>query len=121
MRLIDADLLKEEIKELYIMVTGNPNQITVGNEYKKSFSRMIDEQPTVELNNEMLEFLQGEWVECEVVQKALVMDFKQCFAVFDFCRSAEWWSIVGKTEEERSREGQKITDCFRIKQKKEGK
>lgn len=43
---------------------------------------------------------------------------RQCFAVFDFCRTAEWWSIAGKTEEERSREGQKITTCFRIR--KEG-
>lgn len=114
MRLIDADLLKEEIKELYIMVTGNPNQIAVGNEYKKSFRRIINEQPTIELDNEMLKFLQGEWVGCEIVQKALNMSFEQCFSVFDFCRSAEWWSIVGKTEEERSREGQKITTYFRI-------
>ena len=41
------------------MITGNPNQIAVGNEYKKSFSRMIDEQPTIELDEEILKFLKG--------------------------------------------------------------
>lgn len=50
MRLIDADLLLEEIKELHIAILGNPNQTVVGNEYKKSISRLIDEQPTVGLD-----------------------------------------------------------------------
>lgn len=46
MRLIDADKLDEEIRELSVMITGKPNQITAGNEYKRSISRIIDEQPT---------------------------------------------------------------------------
>ena len=33
---------------------------------------------------------------------------RQCFAVFDFCRTAEWWSIAGKTEEERSGKGRRL-------------
>ena len=35
--------------------------------------------------------------------------------MFDFSRTAEWWAIVGETEEERARNGQKITTRFRLK------
>lgn len=70
--------------------------------------------PTV-IEEKIVRFLLGEWVECEIVEKVLGMTFKQCFAVFEFSRTAEWWSVVGKTEEERKREGQKITTYFRIK------
>ena len=60
------------------------------------------------------ELLDGKWVESDRVQKALGLSFNECFRRFDFCRTAEWWSIVGKTEEERSRSGQKITCFFRV-------
>lgn len=72
-----------------------------------------------EIDRDILQFLLGEWCEAEKVQNTLGMTFEQCFKVFDFSREAEWWSMVGKTEEERAREGQKITCCFRIKKKGE--
>lgn len=60
-------------------------------------------------------FHAGEWVESEKVQKFTNMSFAECFSKFDFARTAEWWSLVGKTEEERQRNGQKISTYFRIK------
>lgn len=60
MRLIDADKLDEEIRELSVMITGKPNQITVGNEYKRSISRIIDEQPTAFDKEKVIEKLNGE-------------------------------------------------------------
>ena len=60
-------------------------------------------------------FMAGEWVDSEAIQKALGMTFAECFRMFDFARTAAWWSIVGKTEEERARNGQKIVTQFRLK------
>ena len=64
----------------------------------------------------MTRLLNGEWVETEDVCEALELSFTEAFKLFDFSRTAEWWSIVGKTEEERSRNGQCIKTEFRIKQ-----
>jgi hypothetical protein len=61
-------------------------------------------------------FIDGEWVESNLVQEMLGFTFKECFTLFDFSRTAEWWGIVGKTEEERAREGQKITCYFKRKE-----
>lgn len=61
-------------------------------------------------------FLSGDWVESEKVQELTGMTFSECFSAFDFSRTAEWWSIVGKTEEERQLNGQKITNLFRLKE-----
>lgn len=47
MRLIDADALDDEIAHFFLAITGNPKQATVVRECKKSFQRMIEEQPTV--------------------------------------------------------------------------
>lgn len=49
MRLIDADALDEEVMHLFIAITGAPKQSTVVNECKKSFRKMIDEQPTIDV------------------------------------------------------------------------
>ncbi len=46
MRLIDADALDEEVANFFLAITGNPKQATVVRECKKSFSEMIEEQPT---------------------------------------------------------------------------
>lgn len=61
-------------------------------------------------------FLRNEWVDTEKVQEMTGMTFSECLAVFDFSRTAEWWSIVGKTEEERQRNGQCIITKFRLKE-----
>lgn len=61
------------------------------------------------------EILSGEWVDSDKVQSALGLSFNECFSLFDISRTAEWWSIVGKTEEERSRNGQKVVVRFRLK------
>jgi len=66
--------------------------------------------------NVMKRLLNGEWVETEDVCEALEMTFTEAFKLFDFNRTAEWWSIVGKTDEERNRDGQCIKTEFRIKQ-----
>ena len=58
----------------------------------------------------------GEWVETGLVCDALGITFSEGFRRFDVCRTAEWWSLVGCTEEERSRHGQKITTYFRLKE-----
>ncbi len=46
-RLIDADVLDEEVRNFFLAITGNPKQATVVRECKESFRKMIDEQPTV--------------------------------------------------------------------------
>ena len=61
-------------------------------------------------------FLNGSWVESEKVQELTGMTFSECFSAFAFSRTAEWWSVVGKTEEERHLNGQKVTNLFRLKE-----
>lgn len=61
-------------------------------------------------------FNNGEWVDSNELQEALHIDFCECFRRFDFKREAEWWSIAGKTEEERQRNGQKVQCFFRMKE-----
>lgn len=63
----------------------------------------------------IMKLLSGEWVDTDKVQEALGMSFSECFSMLEFSRSAEWWSVVGETEEERAREGQKIVTKFRLK------
>lgn len=46
MRLIDADELNEEVTNFFMAITGNPRPTTVVRECRKSFQRMIEEQPT---------------------------------------------------------------------------
>lgn len=46
MRLIDADELDEEVASFFMAITGNPKPVTVVRECRKSFQRMIEEQPT---------------------------------------------------------------------------
>lgn len=67
----------------------------------------------------LLELLQGKWVESERVQRALGISYQHCVSLFEHSRIAEWWSIVGKTDEERARDGQCITIYFRVKIPKE--
>lgn len=60
-------------------------------------------------------FLRGEWVDSVIIQEITGMTFSECYSAFDVSRTAEWWSIVGKTEEERNRNGQKIVVQFKLK------
>ena len=84
---------------------------------KETVLQFVKEQPTTYNvdRNVLKDLLAGKWVETEKVQNAFGMTFKECFEIFEFSRTAEWWSIVGKTEEERQRNGQKISTCFRVK------
>lgn len=59
MRLIDADLLDNEIMNLFIFITGNPKQSTVVNECKSTFRRIIDEQPTAYDQEEVVKQLKA--------------------------------------------------------------
>lgn len=63
----------------------------------------------------LLPLFKGEWVDTNDVEKALNMSFSECLKIFDFSRTAEWWSLIGKTDEERNRNGQKISTFFRVK------
>lgn len=119
-RWIDADLLAGDVVE---SLNDNPHiekivrraHITEHNH----FMYLISKQPTVydleENRATLLDLLAGKWVDTEAVQKALGMSFSECFSLFDFSREASWWSIVGKTEEERARNGQCVITKFRIK------
>lgn len=73
------------------------------------------ESTELENINTLKLLLNGKWVETEKVEKALEITFAEGFRQFNYSRTAEWWSIVGKTDEERAREGQKITTYFRLK------
>lgn len=50
-RLIDANMLDNEVANFFLTITGNPKQTTVVRECKESFRRMINEQPTVYAND----------------------------------------------------------------------
>lgn len=70
---------------------------------------------TKEEMQEMDVFDEGGWVDTDTVCKALNIDFSTAFRQFEFSRTAEWWSLCGETDEERKRNGQKITTQFRKK------
>ena len=110
MRLIDADSFR----------SGLNSDSVIGSAMQSA----IDEQPTIDLetlpivsqlkskNEVLLKLLSGERVEAENLVSATGWSFEQCCKRFELNRVAEWWSIVGKTDEERSRNGQKITCYF---------
>lgn len=64
----------------------------------------------------LLRLLNGERVESETLMDATGWSFEQCCDCFELNRTAEWWSVIGKTDEERMRNGQKIICYFRIPQ-----
>ena len=110
----------------YIRVNEDSTEMT--EEYEKEHSwelsrntfinkavKHIKEASTSDDMTTIMELLSGKWVDSNRVQKALGMDFSECFAMFDFARTAEWWSLVGKTKEERARNGQKVSTYFRVK------
>lgn len=66
----------------------------------------------------LIDFIRGNWVDTKLIQNLLNIDFSEGMKKFAFSRNAEWWSIVGKTEEERSRNGQKITTQFKLDENK---
>lgn len=114
MRLIDADSLR----------SGLNSDSVIG----AAMQSAIDEQPTIDpetlpivrqlktKNEVLLKLLSGERVEAESLVAATGWSFEQCCKRFEISRVAEWWSIVGKTDEERSRNGQKITCYFYLPQ-----
>lgn len=85
---------------------------------KKSVKDVLDRKKAEEasFNDAKKAFLNGDWVESETVQEMTGMTFSECIKAFDFSRTAEWWSIVGKTEEERQRNGQCVTCKFKLKE-----
>lgn len=63
-------------------------------------------------------FIFGEWVDTDIIERALGISFSEGLKRFDFSRTAEWCSIAGKTEKERKKNGQIITTKFRLKEPK---
>lgn len=55
------------------------------------------------------------WVPTEYVESVLDLSRSQCMRIFLFARTAEWWSICGKTPDERKRNGQCITTYYGIR------
>ena len=114
MRLIDVDSLRN----------GLNGDSVIG----ATMLSVIDEQPTIDpetlpivnqlktKNEVLLKLLSGERVEAEILVAATGWSFKECCKRFELNLEIEWWSIVGKTDEERNRIGQKITSYFRIPQ-----
>ena len=114
MRLIDADSFR----------SGWNSDSVIG----ATMQKVIDGLPTIDpetlpvvrqlktKNEVLLKLLSGERVEAENLVAATGWSFKECCKRFELNRVAEWWSIVGKTDEERSRNDQKITSYFRIPQ-----
>lgn len=74
--------------------------------------RLIHERDT------LVNFIKGQWIDAKLIQKLLQIDFSEGTSKFAFSRNAEWWSIAGKTEEEKSRNGQKITTQFKLDENK---
>lgn len=70
----------------------------------------------IEITNSILDFLNGKWVETQIVCSLLNISFSEGMEIFEFSRTAEWWSICEVTEEERNRDGQKIITQFRLRQ-----
>lgn len=66
--------------------------------------RMVDLQKQVEA---LRELVRGEWVDTDLVEKALDIDFSIGMALFDFSRTAEW--------NPPPLNGQKVTTKFKIK------
>lgn len=60
MRLIDADVLIDEIENFYLMITGSPKPITVVRECKKSIEEIVDMQPTAYNVDAVVEQLKAE-------------------------------------------------------------
>lgn len=78
----------------------------------ETIERFLKKQPTVDAVevvqfNALKSLINGEWVDCKLVQEALGIDFNTAFNMFDFCRTAEW--------NPAPLNGQKITTKFRMK------
>ena len=56
-------------------------------------------------------FVRGEWVDCNIIQDLLGIDFSTGLRMFEFCRVVQWNPAPYN--------GQKVRTCFRIKLKKE--
>lgn len=83
--------------------------------------QILQKYEELDKDNKVLKrLLNGEWVDTDEVEKALGITFADGYKRFDFSRTADWWSIIGTTNEERAREGQKITTRFRLKNCSQG-
>ena len=104
-RLIDANALLDKLKKLAeLMQQGEIGEIDL--------NLLIASAPTVDAVpadqfNALKDLVNGEWVDCEIVQEALGIDFSTSLKMFDFSRTAEW--------NPAPLNGQKITTKFRLK------
>ena len=69
-------------------------------------AQTVDAVPSEQFNA-LKSLINGEWVDCKLVQEALGIDFNTGFKMFDFSRTAEW--------NPSPLNGQKITTKFRLK------
>lgn len=92
----------------------------VNNIYKsvpiRRLQKVFQEADLVPISSVAERLTNHEWIKDEDLQNVTGLGFCELNRYFDLDRRAEWWSIVGKTEEERRREGQRITCRFRMRQ-----
>ena len=87
-------------------------------DYGKSFWKIEDEAKVEKktfCREDQIEFLKrfacGEWVDCDIIQELLGIDFSTGLRMFEFSRTVQWNPAPYN--------GQKVRTCFRIKLKKE--
>ena len=103
-RLIDADALKERairvstVKEHCYMKAVGTHEIDK--------APTVDAVPVVHFNA-LKSLINGEWVDCKLVEEALDIDFATGLKMLNFSRTAEW--------NPAPMNGQKITTKFRLK------
>ena len=105
MRLIDADALHEKC-DIFTIHTREYGSIEVIAVEAIGDVPTVDAVPVVQFDA-LKKLVSGEWVECELVQEAMGIDFNTGFKMFDFGRTAEW--------NPAPLNGQKITTKFRLK------
>ena len=117
-RLIDADDAKVIIEERYdtaFMQSRTRPNIAWWEGYSAGVNwarNTINDAPTVDAVpvvhfNALKSLINGEWVDCELVEEALDIDFATGLKMFNFSRTAEW--------NPAPLNGQKITTKFRMK------
>lgn len=101
-RLIALDEAKKQFDDIppFIGITGKCVQDMLDN------VATVDAVPAEQFNT-LKSLVNGEWVDCKLLQEALSIDFATGLKMFDFSRTAEW--------NPAPLNGQKITTKFRIK------
>lgn len=103
-RLVEVDAVVKNLKQRF----GD----------KHPWFAIIASCPSCFVDDDLLELIKlynGEYADSDSILRCLGISFKEAVHIFEMSRECEWWSMCGKTEEERSRNGQKVTIKFKRK------